>query len=56
VPAEGLIGFCALADREVDAFGIGGARPFAITEPVVAAADLDHLERLHDRVIEALGG
>ena len=35
---------------------MGGARALAITEPIVAPADLDHAERLHDRVVEPLGG
>jgi hypothetical protein len=31
-------------------------RPLAIAEPVIAAADLDDIERLHDGVVEPLGG
>jgi hypothetical protein len=31
------------------------ARPLAVSEPVVAAADLHDVERLHDRIVEALG-
>jgi hypothetical protein len=54
--AERLVGFWALADGEIDAVRIGRPRPLAITEPVFAAADLDHAERLHDGVIEPLGG
>jgi hypothetical protein len=41
VPADGVFGFWALADGEVDALRIGGARAFAIGQPVIAAADLD---------------
>src|SRR5450631_3569793 len=55
VPAEGVIGFGALADREVDAFRKSGACPFAIAQPVIAAADLDDLKRFHDRVVEGFG-
>jgi hypothetical protein len=33
-----------------------GVGPFAVAEPTVAAADLDDVERLHDRVVEPLGG
>ena len=56
VPAESVFGFGALADGEVDALRIGGARAFAIAQPVIVAADLDDIERLHDRVVEGLGG
>src|SRR6185436_4885726 len=56
VAAEGFLGLRALADGEIDAVRVGRARPLAVTEPVVAAADLDDFERLHDRVVEALGG
>jgi hypothetical protein len=56
VPAERIIRLSALADRDVDAFGMIGARPLAIAEPVRAAADFDHAERSHDRIVEAFGG
>src|SRR5262245_36678765 len=55
VPAEGLFRLRALADRDIDAVRIGSPRPLAIAEPVLAPADLDHAERLHDGVVEALG-
>ena len=55
VAAEGVVGFHALADGEIDAVRLGGARPLAIAEPVVTAADLDDVECLHDGVIEPLG-
>jgi hypothetical protein len=55
VAAEGLFGFWAFADREVDTLRKSGARPFAVTQPVIAAANLDNVERFHDRVLEALG-
>src|SRR4029079_12260787 len=35
---------------------IGGAGAFAITQPVVAAPDLDHAERFHDGIVKPLGG
>src|SRR4051812_33348571 len=56
VAAGALFRLLALVDRDVDPVRIGGARPFAVTQPVVAAADLDDVERLHDGVVEALGG
>src|SRR6266481_1224652 len=43
--AEGVIGFCTLADGEIDPVRMRGARPLAVAEPVVAAADLDDIER-----------
>src|SRR5262245_29430982 len=55
VPAEGFFRLRALADREIDAVRIGGPRPLAIAQPVLATADLDHTKRLHDGVVEALG-
>src|SRR2546423_4617083 len=54
--ARAVLRFRTLVDRDVHPVRIRRARPLAITEPVLAAADLDHPERLHDRVIEALGG
>src|SRR4051794_812469 len=54
--AERVFGFWALADGEVDPVRIGRARPLAVAEPVVSAADFDDAERFHDRVVEPLGG
>src|ERR1700730_15529975 len=56
VAAGGVFGFWGLADGEVDALRISGARALAIAQPVIAAADLDDLEHFHDRVVERLGG
>jgi hypothetical protein len=56
VTAEGVLGFWAFPDGEIDAIRIRRARPLAIAEPVVAAADLDDIERLHDRVVEPFRG
>src|SRR5689334_18981281 len=53
--AERILGLRALADGEINAIRIRWPRPLAIAEPVLAAADLHHVERLHDRIIEALG-
>src|SRR3954463_8657467 len=50
--ADGLLRPDALADGEIDTARILGSCPLAITEPVVATADLDDVERLHDRIIE----
>src|SRR4051812_26101874 len=55
VAAEGFLGLWALADGEIDPVRIGRACPLAVAEPVVAAADLDDFERLHDRIVEPLG-
>src|SRR5215475_13657228 len=56
VAAGGVFRLRPLADRDVDAIRVGRPRALAITEPVVAAADLDHAQRLHDGIVEALGG
>src|SRR5665811_885691 len=56
VTAQGVIGPGALADRDVDALRVSGTCPFAITQPVLAAPDLDDTEHVHDGVVEALGG
>jgi len=53
--AVGVFRLRSLADREVDPIRMRRARPPAVAEPVIAAADLDDFERLHDRIIEALG-
>src|SRR5262249_11979658 len=53
---ERVVRLLTLADRDVDAVGIRWPRPLAVTEPVLTAADLDHAQRLHDGVVEALGG
>ena len=54
--AKGLLGLRSLADGEIDPIRMRRPRPFAIAEPVIAAADLHDVKRLHDRIIEALGG
>ena len=41
VAARGVVRLLALADREIDTIRIGCASTFAVTEPVLAAADLD---------------
>jgi len=56
VPARGLVRFRAPVDGDADAIRILRVSPFTIAEPAVAAADLDHVERLHDRVVEPFGG
>src|SRR6478752_2122980 len=48
VAAVGFFRLRPLADGEIDAVRIGGARPFAVAQPIVSAADLDDAERLHD--------
>src|SRR5260221_6334788 len=53
--ADGVVRLRTRADGEIDAVRMRGARPFAIAEPAVAAADLDDVERLHDGVVEPLG-
>src|SRR6185369_4708443 len=55
VTAEGVFGLRALADRDIDAVGIGRPRPLAITKPILATANLHHAERMHDGVVEPLG-
>src|SRR5882724_5588380 len=55
VAAKGVVRLRTLADGEIDAIRMRGARPLTIAEPAVAAADLDDVERLHDRIIEPLG-
>src|SRR5579871_1344557 len=54
--AIGLLRLRPLADGEIDTVRMRRPRPFAIAEPVLAASDLHDVERLHDRIIEALGG
>ena len=39
----------------VKSIAMVGVGPLTIAEPAVAAADLDDVERFHDRVVEALG-
>src|SRR5262252_3752986 len=56
VAAERFFRLRPLADRDVDAVRIGRPRALAIAEPVLAAAHLDHAKRLHNGVVEALGG
>src|SRR5665213_2813342 len=56
VAAEGIFRLRALADRDIDAVRVGRPRPLVIAQPVLAAADLDDAERLHDGVVETLGG
>ena len=55
MPADRFFRPHALADGEIDPVRMVRTRPLAVTEPVVAAADLDDVERLHDRIIEPLG-
>src|SRR4249919_3790771 len=56
VAAVRLFGLRPLADGEIDAVRIGGACPLAVPQPVVSAPDLDHAKRLHDGIVEPLGG
>src|SRR5262245_2504819 len=53
--AGGVLRLRPLADRDVDAVRIGRPRALAIAEPILAAADLDHAQRFHDGIVEALG-
>src|SRR5579871_3404915 len=55
VAAECLLGPGAIADGQMDAVRMRRPRPLAIAVPVLAAADLHLVERLRDRIIEALG-
>jgi hypothetical protein len=52
VTTKGFLRSWPLADGEIDAVRIGWPRPLTIAEPVVAAADLDDIERLHNGVVE----
>src|SRR4051795_11142798 len=55
VAAEGLVGLGAFANGEIDPVRISRSRALAIAQPIVAAANLDHFESLHDGVVEPLG-
>ena len=50
-----LVGLRPFADRDVDAIRMSRPRAFAVAKPVVAATDFHDTQRIHDRVVEALG-
>src|SRR6266576_1983595 len=52
MPAGGFVRLRPPVDGDVDTIRMLRVGPFTVAEPPVAAADLDHVERLHDRIVE----